>query len=200
MSWVATITVVPGTDNTGDASAQVQKAVDSAKLPASATVSLGGVTSQQNSSFQQLGLALLAAIMHGGDHDGHFGLADIAALRGELSATEDIERAGAAVAHNHLRGGIAGALVAGGGGVPGEVNALGLGQAREHAGGEQRVAGGRHSLLFHQNPHALKLWKAMDSAGKGLGLVAHMRLCRDGRYPPLSACPSEQWPSAGDRP
>ena len=25
-------------------------------------------------------LALLAAIMHGGDHDGHFGLADIAAL------------------------------------------------------------------------------------------------------------------------
>ncbi|MES1169549.1 MAG: efflux RND transporter permease subunit, partial [Leifsonia sp.] len=59
----ATLTVVPGTDNTGDASARVQKAVDAAKLPASAGVSLGGVTSQQNSSFQQLGLALLAAIL-----------------------------------------------------------------------------------------------------------------------------------------
>ena len=59
----ATLTIVPGTDNTGDASAQVQKAVDAAKLPASATVSLGGVTSQQASSFQQLGLALLAAIL-----------------------------------------------------------------------------------------------------------------------------------------
>ncbi len=59
----ATLTVVPGTDNTGNASAQVQKAVDSTKLPASANVSLGGVTSQQASSFQQLGLALLAAIL-----------------------------------------------------------------------------------------------------------------------------------------
>ncbi len=59
----ATLTVVPGTDNTGDASAQVQKAVDSATVPASATVALGGVTSQQSSSFQQLGLALLAAIL-----------------------------------------------------------------------------------------------------------------------------------------
>ncbi|MEP6844080.1 MAG: efflux RND transporter permease subunit, partial [Pseudolysinimonas sp.] len=59
----ATLTIVPGTDNTGDASAQVQKAVDSATLPASATVALGGVTSQQSDSFQQLGLALLAAIL-----------------------------------------------------------------------------------------------------------------------------------------
>jgi HAE1 family hydrophobic/amphiphilic exporter-1 len=59
----ATLTVVPGTDNTGNASTLVQAAVDKVKLPASATVSLGGVTSQQNSSFQQLGLALLAAIL-----------------------------------------------------------------------------------------------------------------------------------------
>ncbi|HEY4224353.1 MAG TPA: efflux RND transporter permease subunit [Pseudolysinimonas sp.] len=59
----ATIEVVPGTDNTGDASSEVQKAVDAAKLPASATVSLGGVTSQQGDAFQQLGLALLAAIL-----------------------------------------------------------------------------------------------------------------------------------------
>ena len=54
---------MPGTDNTGNASAQVQKAVDATKLPASATVSLGGVTSQQSDSFKQLGLALLAAIL-----------------------------------------------------------------------------------------------------------------------------------------
>ncbi len=59
----ATLTIVPGTDNTGNASAEVQKAVDAAKLPASATASLGGVTSQQNSAFQQLGIALLAAIL-----------------------------------------------------------------------------------------------------------------------------------------
>lgn len=59
----ATLTVVPGTDNTGNASALVQAAVDSVKVPASATVTLGGVTSQQSSSFGQLGLALLAAIL-----------------------------------------------------------------------------------------------------------------------------------------
>jgi HAE1 family hydrophobic/amphiphilic exporter-1 len=59
----ATLTVVPGTDNTGNASALVQAAVNKVKVPASATVTLGGVTSQQSSSFQQLGLALLAAIL-----------------------------------------------------------------------------------------------------------------------------------------
>ena len=59
----ATLTVVPGTDNTGNASAVVQAEVNKVKLPASAIVSLGGVTSQQASSFQQLGLALLAAIL-----------------------------------------------------------------------------------------------------------------------------------------
>jgi HAE1 family hydrophobic/amphiphilic exporter-1 len=59
----ATITVVPGTDNTGSASADVSKAVDSVTLPQSANVSLGGVTSQQSDSFSQLGLALLAAIL-----------------------------------------------------------------------------------------------------------------------------------------
>jgi HAE1 family hydrophobic/amphiphilic exporter-1 len=59
----ATLTVVPGTDNTGNASAVVQAEVNKVTLPASAIVSLGGVTSQQASSFQQLGLALLAAIL-----------------------------------------------------------------------------------------------------------------------------------------
>jgi len=55
--------VVPGTDNTGAASTVVGDAVAKAKLPASATATLGGVTSQQSDSFSQLGLALLAAIL-----------------------------------------------------------------------------------------------------------------------------------------
>ncbi|HXR43327.1 MAG TPA: efflux RND transporter permease subunit, partial [Pseudolysinimonas sp.] len=37
----ATLTVVPGTDNTGSASAQVQAAIDKVKVPSSATVTLG---------------------------------------------------------------------------------------------------------------------------------------------------------------
>jgi HAE1 family hydrophobic/amphiphilic exporter-1 len=59
----ATITIVPGTDNTGSASSQVSAAVAKAKIPASATATLGGVTSQQSDAFSQLGLALLAAIL-----------------------------------------------------------------------------------------------------------------------------------------
>ncbi|MES2093172.1 MAG: efflux RND transporter permease subunit [Actinomycetota bacterium] len=59
----ATLTVTPGTDNTGSASAIVSAAVAKAKLPASATATLGGVTTQQSDSFSQLGLALLAAIL-----------------------------------------------------------------------------------------------------------------------------------------
>ena len=59
----ATLTVVPGTDNTGSASAIVSAAVAKLKLPASATATLGGVTTQQSDSFGQLGLALLAAIL-----------------------------------------------------------------------------------------------------------------------------------------
>jgi HAE1 family hydrophobic/amphiphilic exporter-1 len=59
----ATLTVTPGTDNTGSASAIVSAAVAKAKLPASATATLGGVTTQQSDSFRQLGLALLAAIL-----------------------------------------------------------------------------------------------------------------------------------------
>ncbi|MCU1513914.1 MAG: hydrogenase expression protein, partial [Microbacteriaceae bacterium] len=59
----ATLQVVPGTDNTGTASAQVSSAVAKVKLPASATAELGGVTTQQGDSFSQLGLALLAAIL-----------------------------------------------------------------------------------------------------------------------------------------
>jgi len=59
----ATLTVTPSTDNTGSASAIVSAAVAKAKLPASATATLGGVTTQQGDSFKQLGLALLAAIL-----------------------------------------------------------------------------------------------------------------------------------------
>jgi hydrophobic/amphiphilic exporter-1 (mainly G- bacteria), HAE1 family len=59
----ATIEAVPGTDNVGNASALVQTAVDKTKLPASATATLGGFTSQQGDAFSQLGLALLAAIL-----------------------------------------------------------------------------------------------------------------------------------------
>lgn len=59
----ATLTVTPGTDNTGNASAVVSAAVAKVTLPASATAKLGGVTTQQSDSFGQLGLALLAAIL-----------------------------------------------------------------------------------------------------------------------------------------
>jgi HAE1 family hydrophobic/amphiphilic exporter-1 len=59
----ATLTVTPGTDNTGNASAVVSAAVAKVTLPASATATLGGVTTQQSDSFSQLGLALLAAIL-----------------------------------------------------------------------------------------------------------------------------------------
>ena len=59
----ATLTVTPSTDNTGSASAIVSAAVAKATLPASATATLGGVTTQQGDSFRQLGLALLAAIL-----------------------------------------------------------------------------------------------------------------------------------------
>ncbi len=59
----ATLTVTPSTDNTGSASAIVSAAVAKAKLPSSATATLGGVTTQQGDSFTQLGLALLAAIL-----------------------------------------------------------------------------------------------------------------------------------------
>jgi hydrophobic/amphiphilic exporter-1 (mainly G- bacteria), HAE1 family len=59
----ATIEAVPGTDNVGNASSLVQTAVNMTTLPASATATLGGFTSQQGDAFSQLGLALLAAIL-----------------------------------------------------------------------------------------------------------------------------------------
>lgn len=59
----ATLQITPGTDDTGNASGAVSTAVEKTTLPGSATATLGGVTSQQNDAFSQLGLALLAAIL-----------------------------------------------------------------------------------------------------------------------------------------
>jgi HAE1 family hydrophobic/amphiphilic exporter-1 len=59
----ATVSVTPGSDDVGTASAEVSAAVADVKLPAGATAELGGVTSQQGDAFQQLGLALLVAIL-----------------------------------------------------------------------------------------------------------------------------------------
>ena len=59
----ATISVTPKTDDVGTASIQVSEAVAKADLPAGATATLGGVTSQQSDAFGQLGLALLVAIL-----------------------------------------------------------------------------------------------------------------------------------------
>ena len=59
----ATIEVTPSVDNVGAASAAVTAAIAAADLPAGASASIGGVTSQQADAFQQLALALLVAIL-----------------------------------------------------------------------------------------------------------------------------------------
>jgi hydrophobic/amphiphilic exporter-1 (mainly G- bacteria), HAE1 family len=59
----ATITVTPKSSDLGTASASVQKAVTSVKLPSGTTAVLGGATTDQANAFSQLGLALLAAIL-----------------------------------------------------------------------------------------------------------------------------------------
>ncbi|MEO6827896.1 MAG: efflux RND transporter permease subunit [Microbacteriaceae bacterium] len=59
----STVTATPNSNDVGTASARVQAAVDQAKLPAGATAALGGVTANQSSAFQQLGIAMLAAIL-----------------------------------------------------------------------------------------------------------------------------------------
>jgi len=58
----ATITAKPTGDNTGAVSADLTSRLDALKLPAGATASIGGVTSDQDSAFKNLGLAMLAAI------------------------------------------------------------------------------------------------------------------------------------------
>ncbi|HEY8318179.1 MAG TPA: efflux RND transporter permease subunit [Amnibacterium sp.] len=59
----AAISATPAGQDTGAASAAVSAAVAKLHLPAGTSASLGGVTSDQNSAFQQLLLALLAAIL-----------------------------------------------------------------------------------------------------------------------------------------
>jgi HAE1 family hydrophobic/amphiphilic exporter-1 len=59
----ATVSVTPNSDDVGTASAEVQAAVDAADLPGGAKAELGGVTAQQADAFEQLGLALLVAIL-----------------------------------------------------------------------------------------------------------------------------------------
>ncbi|NEB01733.1 efflux RND transporter permease subunit [Streptomyces sp. SID13726] len=58
----ATITAKPTGDNTGAVSADLTSKLDALKLPEGATASIGGVTSDQDSAFKNLGLAMLAAI------------------------------------------------------------------------------------------------------------------------------------------
>ena len=59
----ATVGITPNSDDVGTASAAVATALAQADLPAGASAELGGVTSQQTDAFQQLGLALLVAIL-----------------------------------------------------------------------------------------------------------------------------------------
>lgn len=58
----AKVSVTPSGSNLGAVNAEVQKRLETVNLPAGVTAELGGATTQQAESFQQLGLALLAAI------------------------------------------------------------------------------------------------------------------------------------------
>ncbi len=59
----ATVTVTPSTDDLATATASVTAGLEQADLPTGADATLGGVVTQQQDSFSQLGLALLAAIL-----------------------------------------------------------------------------------------------------------------------------------------
>jgi HAE1 family hydrophobic/amphiphilic exporter-1 len=59
----ATVTVTPSTDDLNAASASVAAALADIDLPVGADAEVGGVITQQQDSFAQLGLALLAAIL-----------------------------------------------------------------------------------------------------------------------------------------
>ena len=58
----AKVSVTPSGSNLGAVNAEVQKRLTSVQLPPGVTAEIGGATTQQAESFQQLGLALLAAI------------------------------------------------------------------------------------------------------------------------------------------
>ncbi|MCS0605196.1 efflux RND transporter permease subunit [Streptomyces sp. LP11] len=58
----ATITARPTGDNTGAVSGTLQSKIKALKLPAGAEAEIGGVSSDQDDAFKNLGLAMLAAI------------------------------------------------------------------------------------------------------------------------------------------
>ncbi|MGW1593098.1 efflux RND transporter permease subunit [Streptomyces sp. NPDC002343] len=58
----ATVTARPTGDNTGAISGRLQSKIKALKLPAGATAEIGGVSSDQDDAFKNLGLAMLAAI------------------------------------------------------------------------------------------------------------------------------------------
>ncbi|WP_243076107.1 efflux RND transporter permease subunit [Microbacterium sp. SS28] len=59
----STVTVTPSTDDLNTATASVTQALADVDLPTGADATLGGVVTQQQDAFSQLGLALLAAIL-----------------------------------------------------------------------------------------------------------------------------------------
>ena len=62
-SRIATVSALPEGDDLGTAGISVNAALESVDLPPGATANVGGVMSQQAEAFEQLGLALLAAIL-----------------------------------------------------------------------------------------------------------------------------------------
>ncbi|MFT2818335.1 efflux RND transporter permease subunit [Leifsonia sp. A12D58] len=59
----ATISATPSSDDLGTANSQIASVLDSTTLPAGATATIGGVSADQRDAFQQLGIALLVAIL-----------------------------------------------------------------------------------------------------------------------------------------
>jgi len=59
----ATVSATPNNNDLGTANTQMATVLADTTLPAGATATLGGVTKDQNDAFQQLGIALLAAIL-----------------------------------------------------------------------------------------------------------------------------------------
>jgi HAE1 family hydrophobic/amphiphilic exporter-1 len=59
---VATVSLTPDTDDLGAVTRDVTAKLAEIELPVGATATIGGVSAEQTESFQQLGLALLAAV------------------------------------------------------------------------------------------------------------------------------------------
>ncbi|MDJ0377219.1 efflux RND transporter permease subunit [Cryobacterium sp. PH31-L1] len=59
----ATVSATPGSDDLGTANAQLNQMLADTTLPTGATATLGGVSADQAEAFQQLGVAMLVAIL-----------------------------------------------------------------------------------------------------------------------------------------